>query len=497
MKLNWSSANCQFAPRHQQTSHEVPRTGGIRRPSMAVSSHWRKLTVCATPAAVCAVLLLCLLSSFLFAQTPDKGIITGRVVTEDGTGLPGITVRLLSVNSKSRFNGSRTASTDDEGSFRFTDLPPRAYSLQAENGRAYVRAPQSAAEIAQPQYYHEGESGTLTMVRGGVITGRVTNASNDAMIALPLAAIMIRDAEGNPIGNQAASLGVQAFTDDRGIYRFYGLTPGTYVVLANTGNPYWGSQASLYDNEAPTYYPSSTRDSAQEVQVVSGGEATGIDIRYRGERGHAVSGKVIGGNSAQVTLVQAATGAQVALGSVYRGAADATFDLYGIADGEYEIIARTGNDAETPAASQPRRIMVRGADVTGLELRMLALGSLAGRIVIETLTATCDKPVKIYFQEFVISARPEKSDSESAIKPNAAEAPVNDKGEFVIGELQAIRYRLMLNLPNERLYVKSILAGSAGAAATPAKLAAAKPAATLAVSDFARNGIALKQGEKI
>jgi hypothetical protein len=438
-----------------------------------------------------AGLLLCLLSSSLLAQAPDKGVISGRVVTEEGAGLPGITVRLSPVGPKSRFSAGRTVSTDDEGNFRFTDLPPRAYSLQAENGRAYVRAPQSAAERAQTRYYHIGESGTLTMMRGGVITGRVTNAGNEALIALPLAAIPVRDAEGNPIGNQAVSPSVQAFTDDRGIYRFYGLTPGTYVVLANSGNPYWGSQTSLYDNEAPTYYPSSTRDTALEVQVTSGSEATGIDIRYRGERGHAVSGKVIGGKDAQVSLVQAATGAQIALGFVYRGVADETFDLYGISDGEYEIIARTGTGSDVPAASQPRRITVRGADVTGLELRMLALGSLAGRVVIETSPTPCDKPVKTAFPEFALTAHPEKGESESAIKPMAAEAPVNDKGEFVIGELQAIRYRLALNLPNETLYVKSILAGTA------AKPAAAKPATVSAANDFARSGFAPKQGEKL
>lgn len=446
------------------------------------------------------LLLLILLSLFIQAPPQDKGVITGRVITEDGSGLPGITVRLSPVTTKSRFSSGRTASTDDEGNFSFTDLPPRAYLLQAENGRAYVRAPQTALERAQAHYYHIGESGTLTMIRGGVITGRVTNASNEALIALPLAAIPVRDAEGNPISDQAISPAIRAFTDDRGIYRFYGLTPGTYVVLANSGNPYFGSQSSLYDNEAPTYYPSSTRDTALEVQVASGGEATGIDIRYRGERGHAVSGRIIGANSAQVSLVQSLTGAEIASANVYRGGADATFDLYGIPDGEYEIIARTRNDAETPAASQSRRITVRGSDVTGLELRMLALGSLAGRIMIEASPTPCDKPSKLPFQEFVLSVRsekPEKNDGESAMKPTAADAPVNDKGDFVIGELQAIRYRLMLNLPNEKLYVKSILAGSVGSANNPAKPATAKSATAPATNDFARNGVALKQGEKL
>ncbi len=37
-----------------------------------------------------------------------------------------------------------------------------------------------------------------------------------------------------------------------------------------------------------------TRDTAAEVTVTSGGEASGIDIRYRGDQGHVVSGSVSG-----------------------------------------------------------------------------------------------------------------------------------------------------------------------------------------------------------
>ncbi|HEX8999636.1 MAG TPA: carboxypeptidase-like regulatory domain-containing protein [Blastocatellia bacterium] len=425
--------------------------------------------------------LLLSISSLALAQSANKGVISGRVVTEDGGNLPGLTVRLTPAGV-TRFALTRTTTTDDEGNFRFTDLPPRAYSIRAEGGRAYVSAPPSAAERAQPRYLHIGDNVTLTMIRGGVITGRVTNADNQPVIALPLGVIQVRDNEGNPIAGQSVSSAVRAFTDDRGIYRFYGLTPGSYVIMANTGNPYFGSQASLYDNDAPTYYPSSTRDTAAEVQVASGAEITGIDIRFRGERGHAISGKVTGGApQANVSLLQVNTGALIATSLVYRGGEDAGFDFYGVPDGEYELVATNDPEAIDQLQSQPRRVSVRGTDVTGIELRMLPLGSIAGRVVVETPPAACDNAPKTRLEEIVLFARLQDFKADVAFKPNPIEASANEKGEFTLNRLQPLRYRLALNLPNENLYVKSI----------------AVKAATPAAGDLARNGVTVKQGEKL
>src|SRR5690606_8897295 len=109
------------------------------------------------------------------------------------------------------------------------------------------------------------------------------------------------------------------------------------------------------------------------------GEATGVDIRYRGERGYAVSGRVADAKqSLYVELLDAGSGLQFASKYLYPGSPTGfAFDFYGVPDGEYEIAARSSdsNDA-SPVASAPRRITVRGADVTGMELRLLPLASI-------------------------------------------------------------------------------------------------------------------------
>src|SRR5262245_11858660 len=65
------------------------------------------------------------------ASEAQTGEITGRVVTEDGVGMPNVTVFLNPVATDRRpaTGGSqnRTA-TDEDGNFKFTGLAPRVYS---------------------------------------------------------------------------------------------------------------------------------------------------------------------------------------------------------------------------------------------------------------------------------------------------------------------------------------------------------------------------------
>ncbi len=70
----------------------------------------------------CALMLLC---TPLFAQY-QTGNIYGKVVTKDGTGLPGVTVTLTGIAAPQVFV------SDTDGNFRFINLSPGVYSLHAE-----------------------------------------------------------------------------------------------------------------------------------------------------------------------------------------------------------------------------------------------------------------------------------------------------------------------------------------------------------------------------
>src|SRR5262249_1516923 len=163
----------------------------------------------------------------------------------------------------------------------------------------------------------------------------------------------------DPLGHPATTQGVSGDfqTDDRGIYRIYGLAPGTYVVMAgpspNGQNFGPGNRLSPYSGNVPIYHPSSTRDPPAEAAlptaVHSRVETGGVDIQYRNEKGHVISGTVAGattdnnrmGGFAMVTLTHAATGAiygRVPLIQRGRGgSSNGAFAISGVPEGEFEV----------------------------------------------------------------------------------------------------------------------------------------------------------------
>ena len=436
-----------------------------------------------------AIVLIILLipASTVSAQT--KGAITGRVVAEDGAGMAGVTVMLSVVAIQG--GQRRSTTTDEEGNFRFADLSPRPYSISVFGSREYVQQP-AITGSGERRYYRPGEKVQIALIRGGVITGRVTNAAGEPVIGIQVLAVRVRDADGRPTRMSGGSL--QRLTDDRGVYRIYGMQPGGYIVVANSNTNYSGGGA--YYGETPIYHPSSTRDAAAEVTVASGTEASGIDIRYRGDPGHAVSGRMTGVNLAEsfapcvVYLTHAATGASFDL--IYANPSQGgAFAFYGVPDGEYDLTAeRLEGERSDKLGSEPRRVTVRGADVTGVELRLSPRAAIEGKVVLDQLPQRCEEKSQPAFEEIILQAR--RDEAVKAPLPAHLSFPrdttANEKGEFLLKSLDPARYRLQVSLPVESWYLKSIT----GPASAPTSAAAPASGA-----DIGRGGISLKAGERL
>jgi uncharacterized GH25 family protein len=200
-----------------------------------------------------------------------------RLVTEDGVGLPYVKIDMIPVteDGQSISGGGYLDTTDENGNFKFHDNRPKnepsLYRITVSYAKGY--APK------HPINQRIGEDITVTMIKGGVITGRIANAKGEPVVGVDLRLVMTRDYEGKPMRGGAE---LHRTTDDRGVYRFWGLTPGTYVVF--TDNNIAG-QFARHNEYVPIYHPSSTRETATEVTVTSGGETSGIDIRHREDRG--------------------------------------------------------------------------------------------------------------------------------------------------------------------------------------------------------------------
>jgi hypothetical protein len=430
--------------------------------------------------------------------------IKGRVTDEGGQPVDDATVYVIpagTFSAKSPLDGLkiRPASTDNDGKFELDGVGSGLYSLMAL-APGYVTVAGLSIDGGVQKYYRPGEFVSVKLVKGGVITGTVTNDAGEPMVATRMRAVRVRDAEGRPARVRAIDpmQWMQEWkTDDRGHYRIYGLEPGSYLVSAG-GKALLSFQDEVQTGDVTTYYPSSTRDTASEVKVTGGQEAIGVDIRYRSSPGYGISGTIAGAadvgreSATIITLSHASSGSTEAMTFVLMAMPNRSFSFYGVADGEYYLSAICSGEKETAAVSSPRRIKVRGADVTGIEMTLVPLSSIAGRVVVAPLDATrapeCKPARKTAIEEIVLLARRDaKGDRPRAVSPLefmlfSVDSVPNDKGEFTIGNLESARYHMETRLPGDALYVRSI---------TTANEAQNQPAATT------QNGIQLKQGQRL
>src|SRR6266545_5129718 len=160
----------------------------------------------------------------------ETGMLRGRVIDETGQPIPHATVY---VNGSVALSQPRITFTDDGGNFQIYGLDALIYNVGA-SAPSYVTAPREPD--SSPSYFRIGDSVTISMLKGGVVTGTVTTATGEPMVQMGVRAILIRDANGQPPA--ALRFPPAKSTDDRGVYRIYGLTPGIYLVSAGGGGPY-------------------------------------------------------------------------------------------------------------------------------------------------------------------------------------------------------------------------------------------------------------------
>ena len=428
------------------------------------------------------------------AQEPAKskrdGTIAGRVVAADGQPVAGAQVMI--VLRGGNFVMPQAAVCDDEGNFKSAGLNPGAYSLAARMP-GYV----TLSNPSERERYRAGDHVTITLVRGGVITGRVTDEFGEPIAGVPVQAMKTRNEDGRP-ARGGASLGAESGgggvgeTDDRGVYRIYGLEPGHYVVSANSAST--SIEGMLRPRrEQAIYHPSSPRSGATEIAVRVGEEVTGIDIRHRVLRGHSISGTLSGEVEAEgffnnvVVMLTGALSQQPAGMAMSLG--DRKFLLGGVEDGEYDLTAmRVGGTMEF-ALSAPRRIRISGADLSGIDLKLLNLGAISGHVTIESAPANrCKSADEASIEEALLDAvRDEKTpglfqslDSFGENTLGAFGAAPDKSGLFTAKNVEPGRVRFVADLPGESWYVRAITQ-----AASP------KP------FDVGQNGIVVKSGEKL
>ena len=328
------------------------------------------------------------------AQVPaGKGSISGTVVVA-GTGQPARRAR-VNLTGGNDVGGARSTSTDDAGRFAFTALPEGRFNLSASKpghitgtyGQRQPGRPGTPIQLSDGQRLQV----QLQITRGGVITGTVLDENAEALPGTPVRALRYVMQSGQRTLQSAGS----GQTDDRGVYRIYGLQPGEYIVFAtprnNNPGPDMARQAELQQlldrsevmarleaaqaqapalaervaelratmqasnvatgdetvsGYAPVYYPGTTApSSAATVTVGPGEEKASIDFQYQIVPIARVDGVVVttatpAPTNIQISLVNTAFAVPGITPGSARADAQGAFRIPNVPPGQYTLVAR-------------------------------------------------------------------------------------------------------------------------------------------------------------
>ena len=409
------------------------------------------------------------------------GTITGRVLL-DGVPTGEIHVScspLRQVSGSMNFSAmiarNESEETDDDGSFAVEGLEPGAYAVSVM-APGYVAASGLIDQDGKPIYYRPGDQVTIRMIKGGVITGKVTDAHGQPVVQVPVHAVRLRDEKGRPARSGSKLFGIsgtgQDHTDDRGIYRLYGLEPGVYLVNAGGGEQ---MAATPFTADSPVYHPSGTVDVATEVKVQTGQESSGVDIAFSTLPGHSISGHLSGQfatggvvSIAAVVLSHLKTGVPQAE-TVSIGDSHA-FRIEGVPDGEFMVAAVSFAFSKELTAAPPQKIVVKGSDVTGVELALGPITTIAGRVVIQSLKqedqgSGCKTGATWRVEDIIVAPHPsEKSKTAEQIpmvmdlteSSSGLMTSPDAKGEFTAQLPGGGSYHIETDLLDDDLFLSSV-----------------------------------------
>lgn len=407
------------------------------------------------------------LTSLLFAstkvaaQTPEAkpkptGSISGRVTVGDKP-LPGVLVVASTLGANAP---SAQATSDAEGNYRLSGLGVGQITVMPAAPLYVIPAspmfgPGRAVNLAANEAV---ENIDFKLTRGGVITGRITDADGRPVIEERISTVQVDD-NGAPVrGPTVRSANYMMYsTDDRGIYRIYGLPPGHYKISAGDDA---GRTAGF--NRAAGYYPRvfypdvTDMAKATTIDVTAGGETKNIDIKLgRRTPTFSASGRILDADTNQPLA-----GVYFSFGAVQQNqnqsyvtstsssgnptTSTGEFRTEGLSPGRYALMINTQDFGRMNATGpkvycDPVVFEIVDGDVTNLEVKANRGLSISGVIVPDGIT---DKNILARLSKLVVSAfispRPQALQTFS----NSASSPINPDGGFTIEGLRPGRVNL-------------------------------------------------------
>ncbi len=242
---------------------------------------------------VFAVLILLLMSVAAVAQV-RTGILTGRVVDDQGEPLPGVAI---TVSSPALIQGSMAETTNERGVYRFMNLDPGVYTLKAEI-QAFTPYAQSDIRVRL------GLTSTVDV--------KLVPSTLQAEVQV-VAQTPVVDVESNRLSTNFTTEMLAKLPSSRNLESFFKMTPGMIVDFG--ADPKYPERAAFGSGSRENYYSvdgtyltdpgAGTQmiywnyDIIEEAQV----EGTGHDAQYGNSAGAVINVITKSGGDAFTGLV--------------------------------------------------------------------------------------------------------------------------------------------------------------------------------------------------
>jgi len=396
--------------------------------------------------------ILLVLASLAMAQDQGQatGSITGLATLADGKPAPGVTF-LLTMSLNDPFQavqqmmngeqGARMAKTDGSGRYRFDAVAAGHYVLKPVTGALA----ETGARIG-PRDINVADGATVegidfTFVAAGAITGTATTTDGRPMIG---AHIGLQIVASTPTGDQSVGLNEAAETDDRGVYRAYGLRAGRYKVSVEEQTP--GPGSSAVRSTPQVFYPGTTNNAAAvAVDVGAGSEVGGIDIKVAAEpQGFDVTGRVVDDSGKGVPDVLVLYGIGQPRGSALFGGggpytdSKGVFKIERVKPGSYSAVASFADQLDSTMYGDTAKFDVVNGPVSGIELKVHTGITISGTAIVE---ATDDQQAAARLDEVQLFAL---SDAHVDSALGFSRTTLGADGSFTIRGLPPGKARIVL-----------------------------------------------------
>ena len=370
-------------------------------------------------------------------KKPLTGSVSGRI-TIHGKGVAGVIVGVRNYDYSAPPGPALKGTSDSEGNYKITGIPTGNYQV-SPMAPAYVvidlLLPRGRGRNLLLSDGEDVQDVDFSVERGGVITGRVTDAGGRPVVEERLLLVPV-DQNRQTLQNYGPVMSNGAQTDDRGVYRIYGLAPGRYKIsVGRDDENYYASTGPGRVAYKRTFYPDADNlADAKVIAVTEGSESTNIDIAI-GQTlpGFVASGKVVDGETGR-PVPGLRLGLRRVMNNDYGGInasvssnSQGEFSLENVTPGKYAILILPVPGVESRA--DPVTLEVVDQNVTGLLVKTFNGLSISGTVVVD---GKKDNSLSAKLAEFRLNAYVRTEGVNSGFGHSS---PISADGSFRIGGL--------------------------------------------------------------